>query len=69
MATVIYTKPNCPYCAAAKDDFTARGVAFDERDVKASKAIEDEALKWSDGQRQVPIIVTDGAATIGFNGH
>ncbi len=69
MATVIYTKPGCPYCAAAMEDYAGRGVAFDERDVKASAEIEAEALKWSDGQRHVPIIVEDGTVTIGFNGH
>ena len=69
MATVIYTKPGCPYCAAAKDDFAGRGVAFEERDVKAGAAIEEEALKWSKGERRVPIIVEDGTVTIGFNGH
>lgn len=69
MATVIYTKPGCPYCAAAKEDLAKNGEAFEERDVKAGAAIEAEALKWSDGRRRVPIIVRDGIVTVGFNGH
>ena len=69
MATVIYTKPGCPYCAGAKDDMDQRGVAYDERDVTASSEVEAEALKWSKGARKVPIIVADGQASVGFNGH
>ena len=68
MATVIYTKPGCPYCAAALEDLDGRGVDYEQKDVKSSGAIEQEALKWSGGERQVPIIVDDGNVTIGFNG-
>lgn len=69
MATVIYTKPGCPYCAAAKEDMDTRGVAYDEKDVTGGAAVEAEALACSKGERKVPIIMTDGVATIGFNGH
>ncbi|MDP1809291.1 MAG: glutaredoxin domain-containing protein [Actinomycetota bacterium] len=34
----IYTKPTCPYCAAAKADMNSRGVAYDEIDVLANDA-------------------------------
>ena len=33
MTTTIYTKPGCPYCAAAKQDLEARGVEYEEIDV------------------------------------
>lgn len=69
MATVIYTKPGCPYCAAALDDLTTRGVAYEQKDVTSGPGIEREALDWSKGQRKVPIIVADGQVSIGFNGH
>lgn len=68
MATTIYTKPGCPYCAAALDDLNGRGVDYVQKDVKSGTAVEQEALKWSKGQRRVPIIVTDGDVQVGFNG-
>lgn len=37
-------------------------------DVKVHPDRMDEMLKWSGGGRQVPIIVEDGAATIGYGG-
>lgn len=68
MSVTIYTKPGCPYCAGALEDLEARGVDYTQKDVKSGAAIEAEALKWSGGQRRVPIIVTDGKVKIGFNG-
>ena len=69
MATTIYTKPGCPYCAKALDDLNGRGVEYEEKDVTSGAGIEAEALKWSKGARKVPIIVTDGTVSVGFNGH
>lgn len=65
---VIYTKTGCPYCAAAKDDLKVRGQAYTEHNVTDHPDKMPELLKWSGGQRRVPIIVTDGTATIGFGG-
>ncbi|MBU1320088.1 MAG: glutaredoxin family protein [candidate division Zixibacteria bacterium] len=64
----IYTKPGCPYCAAAMEDLKKRGVSYIEFDVTASKKYADDALKHSNGQRTVPIIVTAGEVKVGFNG-
>ena len=47
MATVIYTKPGCPYCAGAMEDFDARGVAYEEKNVTGGANIEAEALDTS----------------------
>jgi glutaredoxin 3 len=64
----IYTKPGCPYCAAAKEDMKKRGVKYTEFDVTADRRYAEEAVKHSSGNRIVPIIVTDGEVQIGFNG-
>jgi glutaredoxin 3 len=64
----IFTKPGCPYCAAARKDLDDRGVSYEEFDVTASGAYAEQALGFSEGQRLVPIIVTDGDVQIGFNG-
>ncbi len=65
---VVYTKTGCPYCAAAKDDLKQRGQAYTEHNVTDHPDKLPELLKWSGGQRRVPIIVTDGTASIGFGG-
>lgn len=64
----IYTKPGCPYCAAARDDLKKRGVDFEEFDVTADSKCASEALRHSKGQRMVPIIVSGSKVQVGFNG-
>ncbi len=64
----IYTKPGCPYCAAAKEDLEARGLRYEEFDVTSRREHASEALRYSKGQRMVPIIVTGSDVRIGFNG-
>ena len=64
----IYTKPGCPYCAAAKEHFTGQGISFKEIDVYSSDEAKEEALRLSAGKAIVPIIVEDGKVTVGFGG-
>jgi glutaredoxin 3 len=64
---IIYTKPGCPYCAAAKQDMNDRGVAFLERDVTADSSVRDEAIGLA-GRAAVPVIVIDEEVTVGFGG-
>jgi glutaredoxin 3 len=65
---VIYGKDSCPYTRAARDDYARRGVAFDYINVKKSPADLERMLTYSHGRRAVPVIVEDGAVTIGFGG-
>jgi glutaredoxin len=65
----IYTKPGCPYCAAAKEDFRQRGVAFVEHNVLADAAAMRRMLELNGGRRHVPTIVEGGRVTVGFRGH
>lgn len=65
----IFTKPGCPYCTGAKDDFQKRGVAFTEHNVKADKKALRRMLELNGGQRRVPTIVQDGDVTVGFRGY
>ncbi len=64
---IIYTKPGCPYCAAAKEDFTRRGVKFTEHDVTSDPAVKEEAISRA-GTAFVPVIVEGGKVTVGFGG-
>ena len=66
--TTIFTKPGCPYCAAAKADMEKRGIPYVEHDVVNNRKWLDEMLKVNGGQRRVPTILCDGKVSIGFEG-
>lgn len=66
-AVVIYTKPGCPYCKAAKEDMAEKGITFTEHDVTSDQAVKDEAIRLA-GKAAVPVIVTDGQVSVGFGG-
>ena len=65
----IFTKPGCPYCAAAKEDFRQRGVAFAEHDVLSDAAAMRRMLELNGGRRHVPTIVEGERVTVGFDGY
>jgi glutaredoxin len=65
----IYTKPGCPYCAAAKEDLRQRAVAFVEHDVLSDAAALRRMLDLNGGRRHVPTIVAGEQVTVGFGGH
>jgi glutaredoxin 3 len=65
----IYTKPGCPYCAAAKDDLQQRGIRYNEHNVKANRAALRRMLEMNGNRRQVPTIVEGGKVTVGFHGY
>lgn len=65
----IYTKPGCPYCAAAKEDFQRRDIAYTEFNVKADTAALQRMLELNGSRRQVPTIVEGDNVTIGFRGY
>lgn len=64
----MYTKPGCPYCAAAREHYTDNGIAFDEIDVIGNPDAQGELLKLSGGKRIVPVVVDKGEVKIGWGG-
>ena len=66
-AIVIYTKPGCPFCAAAKEDLNSKGIEYTEHDVTADENAKEEAYRLS-GVSAVPVIVKDGEVNVGFGG-
>ncbi len=64
----IYTKPGCPYCAAAKQDLEERGIEYEEISIEDNPAALNEVMRLSDGKGIVPIMVTDGEVKVGFGG-
>ncbi len=63
----IYTKPDCPYCAKAKEHYSGLGVKFKEIDVYDVPGAKEEAVKLA-GKAMVPVIVEDGKVQVGFAG-
>lgn len=65
---LIFGKENCPYTRAAREDCAGRDVDFQFIEVRGNPAEMDRMLGYSDGRREVPVIVDDGKVTIGFGG-
>lgn len=60
MATVMYTKPGCPYCRQARDHYNSNGIKFIEYDAQNDKTRQREMLAFSGGDPTVPCIVENG---------
>jgi glutaredoxin 3 len=68
MGVVIYTKPGCPYSAAAKNDLISRGVDYEEVDVTTSQDAMDTLSRLTGGEMLVPVLVEGGEVRIGYGG-
>lgn len=69
MANVkMYTKPGCPYCAAAKEHYRDNGIDFEEINVIDNPSAQTELLELSKGQKIVPVIVDSGEVKLGWGG-
>lgn len=67
MATVMYVKPGCPYCEAAREHLDDAGEAYEERDATTNRAWREELSGYTNNRRVVPTIVRDGkVAQVGF---
>ncbi len=67
-STIIYTKPGCPYCAAAMEDFQKRSVPFRQIDVQGDRVAREEMRKLSGGLKVPVIVQPDGTVAVGFGG-
>ena len=65
---ILYTKPGCPYCAAAKAHYSEQGIEFQEFDVKSDSSAAEKAVELAGGKHIVPVIVDDGEVKLGFGG-
>ena len=64
---VVYTKDYCPYCVAAKNLLTQKGVAFEEIDVSDDEKSLQTMLKKAAPRRTVPQIFIADQAVGGFD--
>ncbi len=65
---IIYTKPGCPFCAAAKSDLEERGVPYKEISVEDNPKATEELMRLSKGNGIVPILVIGEEVKVGFGG-
>ena len=66
MTVTLYTRPECPYCDAARRYLEASGDAFVERDITADEEAEKEVAKITGGPLSVPITVDGDDVRVGF---
>lgn len=65
---VVFAKPGCPFCAAAKENLRRRGVDFSEHNVLADADALRRMLALNGGKYAVPTILYRGRVTVGFGG-
>lgn len=57
MGVTMYTKPGCPYCAAARARLQEQSVAYEEIDVTLVAGAREKLLALTGGRAVVPVIV------------
>ena len=65
---VLYTKPDCPFCAEAKQDLKERGLSFEEISIEGNPKAVAEVMRLSHGTGIVPITVSGDEVKVGFGG-
>ena len=69
MTTVVYVKPNCPYCDEARTALRGDGVEFEERDATTRADWRAQLMEHSRDTGMVPTVVRDGeVVTVGWKG-
>jgi glutaredoxin 3 len=68
MSVVMYVKPRCPYCQAAREHLASEGVKVEERDATQDPSWRAELMGYTNHRGLVPTIVRgDGAdVQVGF---
>lgn len=68
MSVVMYVKPGCPYCQAAREHLAAQGERVEERDATLNADWKAELMGYTHNRGVVPTIVrgSDGDVQVGF---
>lgn len=66
---LLFGKPGCPYCAAAKDDLQRQGIRYIEFNVLADPQALRRMLELNGNRRHVPTLVEGERVTVGFYGY
>ena len=65
---VIYTRPDCSYSLAAKDDLDRMEIPYREIDLSVHPEFVSEVEQLTGGERITPVMVEDGLVTVGYMG-
>lgn len=57
---VMYVKPGCPYCQAAREHLAAAGETVEERDATVNPDWKSELMGYTNNRGVVPTIVRGG---------
>ena len=57
MSVIMYVKPDCPYCQAAREHLAAEGTAVEERDATQDDGWKAELMGHTNNRGLVPTIV------------
>ena len=63
-----YTKTGCPYCAAKREELTAKKIPFKEINITDHPEVIPELLKLTKGRRKVPVLVDGDKVTVAPEG-
>ena len=67
MTVVMYVKPDCPYCQAAREHLAAQAQEVEERDATRSQEWRAELMGHTNDRGVVPTIIwDDGRKQVGF---
>ena len=64
---IMYVKPGCPYCQAAREGLSADGVDFEERDATTRDDWKQELFEVSP-RGVVPTVVGPEGVSVGWEG-
>jgi glutaredoxin 3 len=64
MSVVMYVKPGCPYCQAAREHLAETGETVEERDATQNREWRAELMGYTNNRGVVPTIVRDGGQKV-----
>lgn len=64
MSVIMYVKPGCPYCQAAREQLAAEGESVEERDATQNAAWKAELMGYTSNRGVVPTIVRSEEADV-----
>ena len=66
-SVVMYVKPRCPYCEAAREQLASEGTDVEERDATTRADWKSELMGYTNDTGVVPTIVREGGEVqVGF---
>jgi glutaredoxin len=64
MSVVMYVKPGCPYCQAAREHLAAEEETVEERDATENAVWKAELMSYTNNRGVVPTIIRSGGRDV-----